>query len=119
MRRLLPALALAACSPAPAKEPADPRPSARADLARGERLYRELSCGGCHDGGGAPTLAGRAGEVELEGGARVAWDAAYVRESLVAPGAKVPKGQPADMPSYRDRLSEEDLRDLVAYVLGR
>ena len=98
--------------PAPA---GDPTP---AQL--GEGLYRRLACSSCHGAESsvhAPPLEGLYGRtVVLEGGAHVLADDDYLRESIVAPKAKVVTGQPSIMPSYQGQLSEEDLQNLVAYL---
>ena len=86
----------------------------------GEGLYRRLACASCHDARSsvhAPPLEGLYGRtVVLEGGAHVLADDDYLRESIVAPKAKIVAGQPALMPSYQGQVSEEDLQNLVAYL---
>ena len=57
----------------------------------GEKLFQELSCNTCHradSGGRGPLLDGLFGRtVSLQGGGRVTADEAYLRESIVNPGA--------------------------------
>ena len=64
-----------------------------------------------------PQLGGLYGtDVLLEGGGKVKFDESYVRESIVYPNAKIVKGYPAVMPTYRGQLSEEQILDLIAYI---
>jgi protein SCO1/2 len=86
--------------------------------ATGEELFGALGCAACHDDPKlAPSLAGLAGRrVELEGGGAVSADAAYLEESIVAPGSKRVAGYLNLMPSYANELSPEQLRRLVEHV---
>ena len=43
-------------------------------------------------------------------------DESYVRESIVDPGAKLVAGYQPIMPSFRGRVTEEELLRLVAYL---
>ena len=52
----------------------------------------------------------------LAGGRTVTADAAYLRESILEPAAKVVATYPAIMPSYRTQLSESELASLVEYL---
>jgi protein SCO1/2 len=85
----------------------------------GLELYASFGCAGCHDRKTvAPPLAGIAGEgVVLDDGSHVPVDAAYVRRSLVEPGAQMVAGYLKLMPSYAD-ASPAELDGLVAYVLS-
>jgi mono/diheme cytochrome c family protein len=89
---------------------------------RGERLALELGCLACHSPDGSPRVGpsfkGLAGtQVPLATGQTVLADEPYVRESILAPEAKVVKGfQPGVMPPFAGRVSEEQLEALVAYV---
>ncbi|MCA2978762.1 MAG: SCO family protein [Myxococcaceae bacterium] len=86
--------------------------------AEGVELYHALSCASCHEAQAlAPSLFGRAGSrVELETGLVTTFDAAYVKESLLAPDAKRAKGYPLRMPAS-DELDAAALDTLVRYVL--
>jgi len=55
-------------------------------------------------------------DVQLEGGGHVKFDEAYVRESIINPNAKIVKGYPSVMPTYRGEISEEQILDLIAYI---
>jgi YHS domain-containing protein len=54
--------------------------------------------------------------VALQGGGEVTADAAYVRESIVAPDAKLVLGTALRMPSYEKDLTPGELDALVGYV---
>ncbi len=99
-----------------AKAPPQPPPGPRT----AEALYHELSCVACHERPElAPLLGGMAGHRrELSTGLVVEADAAYVRESLLAPDAKRVAGYPLKMPSYDGLVEGAALDDLVAYVLA-
>jgi cytochrome c oxidase subunit 2 len=88
---------------------------------RGERVAKNAGCLNCHAIGGAvkigPDWKGLFGSnVPLEGGKTVVADEEYLRESIVDPGAKVVKGFPNVMPTYKTTLSKEDIDAVVAYL---
>ena len=88
---------------------------------RGERVAKNAGCLNCHAIGGAvkvgPDWKGLFGSnVPLEGGKTVIADEEYLRESIVDPGAKVVKGFPNVMPTYKTTLSKEDIDAVVAYL---
>jgi cytochrome c oxidase subunit 2 len=86
----------------------------------GERLFEQLACVTCHRAdseGRGPSLEGVFGsEVELANGERVVADAEYVRESIVAPSARITAGYQPVMPTYQGLVSEEGLLQLIAYI---
>ncbi|HEY1686134.1 MAG TPA: cytochrome c oxidase subunit II [Tepidisphaeraceae bacterium] len=85
-------------------------------VVNGARLYGSLGCGTCH-GVQAPTLAGLyMTKVDLAGGGTVTADEDYLRESILDSGAKIVKGYPAIMPSFRGQITEEQLFDLIGYI---
>jgi cytochrome c oxidase subunit 2 len=82
----------------------------------GARVFAQYSCNSCH-GVRAPTLANLYGsKVQLEDGSSVIADDDYIRESIVAPRAKIVAGYPALMPTFKGQLSEEQIMDLIAYI---
>ncbi|GJE26656.1 cytochrome c oxidase subunit II [Methylobacterium organophilum] len=87
---------------------------------KGERLFTERGCSGCHDAGSkvhAPSLAGLWGQsVSLEDGRTVTVDEAYLRDSILQPGRDVVAGYEAIMPSFEGRLTEGEIQALVAYL---
>jgi len=86
----------------------------------GERLFRALGCSGCHMGSGvvrAPPLEGVYGyAVPLQSGNLILADEAYLRDSILLPERDIAAGYEPLMPSYKDRISEEDLFALIAYL---
>jgi cytochrome c oxidase subunit 2 len=87
--------------------------------AEGQQLFKSNGCAACHsvDGsdGVGPTMQGLLGsQVELQSGATVTADEAYIRNSIVNPGAERVAGYNAAMPA-RD-LSATELEALVAYI---
>lgn len=86
---------------------------------RGRQIYEDLACGSCHgpaDTDLGPSLYGLFGrEVQLEGGASVMADRAYIRESILRPYEKMTLGYPYEtMPMYD--ISEEQVLALVEYI---
>lgn len=94
---------------------ADPNPSA----ARGEKLYAEKGCGGCHslDGskGKGPTWKDLFGsQVPITGGTVVTADDAYLTESIKFPSLKIVEGFAPGMPDFG--LTDKKIADLVAFI---
>jgi mono/diheme cytochrome c family protein len=122
-------LSLAACGgdSAPSGE-ADSAPESEAavgDAAAGEKVYNEAApaCITCHSlepgkSGVGPSLA----TIGADAGSRVSGQSAqdYVRESIVDPNAFVVDGWAANLMTgtYGSQLSEEQIADLVAYLLS-
>lgn len=97
------------------------RAAAPADAlaARGRELAQGRGCLGCHSVDGSPavgpTWKGLFGKTEsLADGATVQVDEAYLKESLLEPGAKVVKGYAPIMP--KTSLSGDELAALIAYI---
>ncbi len=93
---------------------------AMGDAANGQTLFTSNGCTNCHATQGdqvivGPSLAGvadRAGE-RVQGTDALA----YLHQSLVEPDAfVVPQYSPGIMPSF-SQLSDDDLNDLVAYLM--
>ena len=88
--------------------------------AGGERLFLALGCATCHTSDSqarGPSLDNLFGKmVTLRDGRTVEADEAYVRESILDPGAKLVAGFEPLMPSYRAQLNEEDVIKLIAYL---
>jgi mono/diheme cytochrome c family protein len=109
----------AGIAPAPAPPTEDPR------IAKGRELYRSAGCVACHSVDGSPNvgptwqgLFGHEMEVVLPDGTStmVTADEAYIRESIVQPGAKIVKGFQNLMPSYEGRFTEEELQAFIEYI---
>jgi cytochrome c oxidase subunit 2 len=93
--------------------------SEESPVAAGAKLFSDLACISCHQrtGGRGPSLANVFGhEVELQGGAKVIADEAYIRESILNPQAKVVNGFQPIMPTFQGLITEEQLLQLIAYV---
>ena len=85
--------------------------------AAGEKLYNRLGCATCHTTKAAPSLSGLyKAQVKLTSGETVAADDAYLRESILDSNAKIVAGFQPMMPSFRGRITEDELTQLVSYV---
>jgi cytochrome c oxidase subunit 2 len=95
--------------------------SAQGSLASaGEKLFQDLACNTCHRPdaqGRGPILQGLFGKTQtLEGGGTIVVDEAYVRESILNPGAKITAGFQPIMPAFQGLVTEEQLLELIEYV---
>jgi cytochrome c oxidase subunit 2 len=88
--------------------------------ARGEQLFQQLACVGCHltDGSGrGPSLAGKYGAQErMADGAVIAVDDTYLRESILTPQTRLVLGYQAIMPTFQGQVNEEGLMSLIEYI---
>jgi cytochrome c oxidase subunit 2 len=97
---------------------------AMAPSERGKLLFSDAGnmCSTCHSIDGSqlvgPTMKGLYGsKVPLEGGAEVAGDEAYIKESILKPHAKLHKGYGPVMPAiFEGKFSEDQLNDIVEYI---
>jgi mono/diheme cytochrome c family protein len=95
------------------------------DVAAGEVVYNEVAapaCGTCHSlESGVDGVGPSLGDIGAEAGSRVPGVSAedYMRRSVTDPNADVADGFVANvMPAtYSAQLSEQQLSDLVAYLL--
>jgi cytochrome c oxidase subunit 2 len=91
-------------------------------VAAGAKLFTDLACNTCHlpqgqGQGRGPVLDNLFGHtVELQNGAKVVADEAYVRESILTPTAKVVVGFQPIMPPFQGLVTEEQLLQLIAYI---
>ena len=82
----------------------------------GAKLYQRLGCANCH-GVICPSLDGvYMKNVGLADGRIVRADEAYLRESILEPGAKIVAGYPNVMPSFRGQVRETEILELIAYI---
>ena len=88
--------------------------------ARGEQLFQQLGCVGCHLGdntGRGPSLAGKyGGQQALANGAVVTVDDTYIRESILTPQLKLAAGYQPLMPTFQGLVNEEGLMSLIEYI---
>jgi len=85
----------------------------------GKRISADSGCAGCHGGDGqggiGPAWAGLySSTVELEGGATVTADDAYLRRAITDPAAEKAAGFTVAMPE--NQLNTEDVEAVVAYI---
>ena len=87
----------------------------------GAKLYEAKGCNACHSLDGSrkvgPSFKGIYGREEaMTDGAKIAADENYLRESILAPQAKVVAGYPPVMPSYQGQLNEKQITALIEYM---
>ena len=87
--------------------------------ARGQELYQQSGCAGCHgragEGGVGPVLAGIADtERPLLDGTTVLADQAYLVRSIMEPNAQLVDGYSLRMPS--NDLSRAEVDDIIAFI---
>lgn len=96
---------------------AGPRPTM---AQAGGRLFRTLGCSGCHVNSAtvhAPPLDGLYGTlVPLSDGTFARVDDKYIHDHILFPSTQVPAGYAPIMPSFKGRVSQEELFELVAYI---
>lgn len=97
-----------------------------AEMEDGQALLARFGCKACHSLDGTkmigPTFRGLFGRritVQTDGKAReLVVDRDYIRRSILEPGADLVTGYPPVMPSFKDRMSVEDLEALVEFLAG-
>lgn len=86
----------------------------------GAILFRELGCSGCHVNNSAvhaPPLEGLYDRmVPLSDGTFVKADDKYIHDKIFFPSSEVPAGYQPVMPSFRGRVTEAQVLELVAYI---
>jgi cytochrome c oxidase subunit 2 len=84
--------------------------------AQGEQLFTSMGCSGCH----TLAAAGATAKVGPDLGKLKNANAAFIRESIVTPNAKIEEGfKPDIMPQdFGTKLSKAELDALVKYLLG-
>ncbi len=88
---------------------------------RGQQLWTTQGCAGCHSIDGSaligPSLKGKYGAQEsLADGSSVLVDDDYIRESILAPNAKIVAGFAGQMPPYVGRLQDDEISALIDYI---
>jgi len=95
-------------------------------VSEGRKLYETMGCSACHSTDGTmqgkvgPSWRGLAGSRrEMADGSILVSDEAYLKESILRPAAKVPKGfesLDAGMPIYEGVLTAEQVQSLVLFI---
>ena len=88
----------------------------------GDQIFTAAGCAGCHTFGPAGsngTIGPSLDELKTQAGNIEPGKSAeeYVRESLEDPGAFIVQGFPNAMPSFKGRLSDEQIQALIDYLL--
>ncbi|HJT78897.1 MAG TPA: cytochrome c oxidase subunit II [Gemmataceae bacterium] len=86
---------------------------------QGRKTFLKYRCISCHSGehGRAPVLEDLYGStVHLRDRPPVVADDAYIRESVLDPGAKIVLGWENIMPTFRGQVSTEEINELIAYI---
>lgn len=88
---------------------------------KGKELTNSKGCVACHSDDGSrkigPSFKGIFGKKEeLEGGKSVIVDENYIRESIVEPQAKIVKGYPPSMPTFKGLVSDDEMNAIIAYI---
>ena len=86
----------------------------------GKALFSQYACDTCHKEEGTgrgPSLLGIAGKpVQLASGRTLTRDDAYLRQSILNPGAEIVAGYQLLMPTFQGQITEEGILHLIAYV---
>jgi cytochrome c oxidase subunit 2 len=96
-------------------------PSSLSLAEQGKALVEKSGCLGCHALEGKEKIGPNLGgifdrKVLLADGTTVTADEEYLRESIYDPKAKVVKGYPAVMPTFKGSLSPDDVGAIIAYL---
>ncbi|MGA7103745.1 MAG: cytochrome c oxidase subunit II [Candidatus Deferrimicrobiaceae bacterium] len=96
-------------------------PSSLSLAEQGRALVEKSGCLGCHALEGKEKIGPNFGKsfgrkVLLADGTSVTGDEEYLRESIYDPKAKVVKGYPAVMPTFKESLSPDDVGAIIAYL---
>ena len=110
---------------AAAKKGSDEGALASAGLAQaktGEQIFTAAGCAGCHQftpAGSNGNIGPSLDQLKTEAGNMQPGKSAeeYIRESLEDPGAFVVQGFPNAMPSFKGRLTDQQIQALVDYLL--
>jgi cytochrome c oxidase subunit 2 len=79
--------------------------------------YRCISCHSANENARAPVLEALFGKtVRLRDGRTVRADEAYIRQSVLDPGAKIVAGYENIMPTFEGQLDEEEIIKLIAFL---
>jgi cytochrome c oxidase subunit 2 len=86
----------------------------------GGKLFEQYRCNTCHlqeASGRGPSLIDLFGkDVELANGRKIVADEAYIRESIINPGARTVAGYKLLMPTFQGQISETGILQIMAYI---
>ena len=88
---------------------------------KGQDIFNRMACNACHSVDGSlklgPTIKSQYGKNILHtDGSIVIIDDQYIRESLVDPLKYIAEGYTPIMPSYKPVLSDDDIKNITAYI---
>lgn len=88
---------------------------------QGAQVFEAKGCIACHTVDGTPRVGPSlfhdyGTEIALADGTRVTMDAAYIRESILAPQAKARPGYPPAMPKFEGLISDHEIAAVTAYI---
>jgi cytochrome c oxidase subunit 2 len=87
---------------------------------QGAKLAQSKGCVACHTTTGArlvgPSWKGIYGKSESTDHGAVTIDDAYIRESILAPNAKIVTGFSGVMPTFSGQMSDAELDELTAFI---
>lgn len=94
--------------------------------AAGKGLLQKHGCLGCHSLDGSPSvgpsfqgIGGRQVMVIVNGESRtLISDRDYLERAILDPGAEIVEGYPPAMPSYAERIDEEEMTGILDYLMG-
>ena len=94
---------------------------AKPPLELGEMMYNKMGCAGCHSLDGSPKTGpswkGVFGKTEtMADGSQVHVDENYIMESINEPQAKLVKGFPPAMPTFKGKLSQKKISALIEFI---
>ncbi len=107
--------------PAEGTEPAGMLTGVSGDPVKGKALFASAGCATCHNvdtdealtGPSLKGLGSEAAEGQIDGVPALE----FLHQSIVDPGAALADEFPNVMPSFKDTLTEEQIQDLIAYLV--
>lgn len=99
----------------------DSESASMGDAEQGQQVFADLSCANCHAVDSAEVVVGPSlMNIANVAGTRVEGISAedYLRQSVVAPDEHIVEGfEAGSMPGFEDQLDEQQLNDLVGYLM--
>jgi mono/diheme cytochrome c family protein len=90
----------------------------------GDQIFTAAGCAGCHTfspAGSSGTIGPNLNQLKTQAGKLVPGKTAeqYIRESIEDPSAYIVKGFPNAMPPFKGRLTDQQIKALVDYLLQK